>query len=71
MRLKDGTSVLLKTHRIGFSRWVQDDIGLAELLWEKPEVTKYICANGIFSLDDVINRLNTEIFNGSAYQIQY
>lgn len=61
----------LKTPRIGFSKWVQDDIGLAELLWGNPEVTQYICMNGIFSMDDIINRLNTEIYNGSAYQIQY
>lgn len=61
----------LETHRIGFSKWTRNDLNLAELLWENPEVTKYICANGIFSMDEVINRLNTEIYNGSTHQIQY
>lgn len=61
----------LKTNRIGFSEWVQNDMDLAELLWGNPEVTKYICENGIFSIDDITDRLNTEIFNGSAYRIQY
>lgn len=50
----------LKTNRIGFSKWIQNDIDLARSLWGKPEVTKYICANGIFSIDDIVNRLNTE-----------
>lgn len=61
----------LKTHRIGFSEWVQDDMDLAESLWGNPEVTRYICANGIFSMEDIINRLNTEISNGLAYRVQY
>lgn len=30
----------LKTDRIGFSKWIQNDIELAELLWGNPEVTK-------------------------------
>lgn len=61
----------LKTNRIGFSKWVQNDLGLAKLLWGNPEVTRYICANGIFSIDDIINRMNTEILNESLYQVQY
>lgn len=61
----------LKTQRVGFSQWAQNDIDLAELLWGNPEVTQYICANGIFSMEDILHRLHTEIFNESAYQIQY
>ena len=61
----------LKTSRVGFSKWVQNDIDLAKLLWGNPEVTKYICANGTFSMDDIGNRLNTEILNESTYQVQY
>lgn len=61
----------LKTNRIGFSRWAQGDLELAELLWGNPAVTRYICADGIFSINDIINRLNTEIHNESLYQVQY
>jgi len=61
----------LNTDRIGFSKWAQDDIELARLLWGNPEVTKYICASGVFSDDDIIRRLNTEIQNESVYQVQY
>lgn len=43
----------LKTNRIGFSRWTPEDFKLAELLWGDPEVTKYICASGIFSGDRI------------------
>lgn len=61
----------LKTGRIGFSQWTQNDMALAELLWGNPEVTKYICASGSFSLDEIANRLHTEILNESMYKVQY
>lgn len=61
----------LKTNRIGFSKWLQNDLELAELLWGNPEVSRYICANGIFSTKEVIDRLNAEIINESLYHVQY
>lgn len=61
----------LKTNRIGFSKWVKNDLELAKLLWGNPAVTRYICANGTFSKNDIINRMNTEILNESLYQVQY
>lgn len=61
----------LNTDRVGFSKWTQDDIGLAGLLWGDPEVTKYICASGVFSDDDIARRLNTEIQNEFVYKVQY
>lgn len=61
----------LNTARVGFSKWTQDDIGLAGLLWGNPEVTKYICASGVFSDDDIARRLNTEIQNEFVYKVQY
>ena len=61
----------LKTDRIGFSKWNCDDQELAELLWVDSEVTKFICASGVFTQEDIINRLNTEIANDEKYQIQY
>lgn len=61
----------LKTDRMGFSKWTAKDIELARLLWGNPEVTKYICARGMFSEKEIVNRLNTEIRNESMYQVQY
>lgn len=61
----------LKTDRIGFSKWDSKDIKLAELLWGNPQVTKFICADGKFSEDDIVNRLNKEILNDLEYHVQY
>lgn len=61
----------LKTNRIGFSKWKQDDIELAELLWGNPSVTKFICASGKFSKEHIANRLKKEIENNIEYQVQY
>lgn len=61
----------LKTKRIGFSRWTKDDIDLAILLWGQPEVTKFICANGVFTEQEIKNRLTTELENYKVYKVQY
>lgn len=61
----------LKTGRIGFSRWNQGDIALANLLWGDPDVTRYICASGRFRADDIAARLKREIENDILYQVQY
>jgi RimJ/RimL family protein N-acetyltransferase len=61
----------LKTNRIGFSKWKQDDKELAELLWGDEKVTKYICASGHFCTDDIQNRLNREIENNKEFSVQY
>ena len=47
----------LATERIGFSEWREDDIELARLLWGEPAVTRFICANGKFSEDEIIDWL--------------
>lgn len=51
----------LRTRRIGFSKWGQEDIGLVTELWGNAEVTRYICASGKFSGDDIKERLDREI----------
>lgn len=61
----------LKTKRIGFSKWLPTDITLAKQLWGNPRVTKYICATGFFSIDDIKKRLSTEILNDTLYKVQY
>ena len=61
----------LKSERVGFSIWTNEDLPLAKLLWGNPDVTKYICASGRFSDDDIIKRLNQEISNYTNFKIQY
>lgn len=61
----------MMTERTGFSKWNKDDKELAELLWGDPEVTRFICASGCFSKEDIGERLGVEIRNDELYQIQY
>ena len=61
----------LTTERLGFSVWWKQDTALAELLWGEPAVTRYICASGTFSTDDIAARLEKEIENKKRYGVQY
>lgn len=61
----------LKKGRIGFSCWNENDEHLAFLLWGDSAVTKYICANKIFTETEVRQRLYLEIENFQQYQVQY
>lgn len=61
----------MKTKRIGFSQWNDTDLDLAALLWGDQEVTKFICAAGVFTRQDIIERLETEINNNNLFHIQY
>ena len=44
---------------------------MAEILWGNPDVTKFICASGRFSAQDIVNRLDKEINNLAEYHVQY
>lgn len=61
----------LKTSHIGFSTWNDTDYSLATLLWGEKDVTRFICASGEFTHQDIINRLNSEISNEKQYFVQY
>ena len=61
----------ITTTRIGFSKWTSDDLPLAKQLWGDPEVTRYICASGVFSPEDIAARLAKEIDNDLTYGVQY
>lgn len=61
----------LKTDRIGFARWAEADLSLAQSLWGEAAVTRYICATGNFSQSDIENRLKQELANDAALGIQY
>lgn len=64
-------SFFLKTERIGFSKWGAGDEKLAESLWGNPDVTRYICASGVFSAEDIAARLAKEIENHAKFGVQY
>jgi hypothetical protein len=51
----------IKTDRIGFSKWNASDFDLAAQLWGDQEVTQFICTTGMFTNQDIIDRLDTEI----------
>ena len=61
----------IKTERLGFSNWSENDLSLAVSLWGEAEVTKYICANGTFTHEEIKHRLHTEISNFEKYGVQY
>lgn len=61
----------LKSQRLGFSHWREDDLPLAQALWGDPLVTRYICASGRFSPEEVQARLNLERENFRKYGVQY
>lgn len=61
----------MESERLLFSRWTESDLHLAEQLWGNRDVSKYICANGIFTGQEIAARLRLEIENGRNYGIQY
>ena len=61
----------IQTKRLGFSHWENEDLNLAISLWGEPEVTRYICAKGVFSIEEIQIRLMTEIANYKNYHVQY
>ena len=61
----------LETERIRFSAWTEDDLSLATLLWGVEDVTRYICATGRFTKEDIQKRLLLEIDNEQKFGVQY
>ncbi|WP_375103099.1 GNAT family N-acetyltransferase [Paenibacillus sp. RS8] len=61
----------LTTARLGFSHWEYSDLELAYSLWGDTTVTRYISANGVFSKEQVADRLYKEINMQKEFQVQY
>ena len=61
----------LYTTRTRFSKWTEEDLPLAMQLWGDPAVTKYICAAGRFTAEEVEERLRVEMENEQKYHVQY
>ena len=63
--------MFLETNRVRFEKWQKNDLEQATLLWGDPEVTRYICATGVFRPEDIDARLNKEVSNGEEFGLQY
>jgi RimJ/RimL family protein N-acetyltransferase len=61
----------LKSSRLGFRLWREDDLSIAVKLWGDYEVTKYFDARGKWTRDEVRNRLAEEIRLEKQYGVQY
>jgi RimJ/RimL family protein N-acetyltransferase len=59
----------LKTPRLGFSRWSENDLPLATQLWGDSQVTNYL--GGPFSPDQIQKKLAQEISWMAARGVQY
>jgi [ribosomal protein S5]-alanine N-acetyltransferase len=61
----------LRTARLGFRTWSEQDLDLAIGLWGDVEVTRLIDTRGKLSDDQVRERLLREIATAESYGIQY
>jgi [ribosomal protein S5]-alanine N-acetyltransferase len=59
----------LKSERLGFRCWSQDDLPLARELWGDIEVTRFF--GGPFSEEEIGQRLEREISRMKTHQFQY
>jgi ribosomal-protein-alanine N-acetyltransferase len=62
---------IIRTERLGFSLWGEDDLAEALSLWRDPEVTKFISSNGRMSDAEIEKRMRVEIANWNDYKMQY
>ena len=68
---KTTSKYFLKTQRIGFRRWAEEDLSLAIGLWGDFMVTRYFDARGKLTSAQVKERLLQEISTEKSYGIQY
>jgi [ribosomal protein S5]-alanine N-acetyltransferase len=59
----------LTTKRLGIRVWTKADLPLATVLWEDPDVTRFI--GGPMRPDDIRRRLDAEIQNQMKENLQY
>jgi RimJ/RimL family protein N-acetyltransferase len=69
--LSTASKYFLKTQRIGFRRWTEEDLSLAIGLWGDLEVTRYFDARGKLTSAQVRERLLREISIEKSHGIQY
>jgi len=61
----------LKSNRLGFRHWREDDLAIAIELWGDYEVTKFFDARGTWSQDEIQERLAKEMRTAKDYGVQY
>lgn len=61
----------MTTPRLGFGLWRQGDIKAARILWGDPQVSRYICAAGVFTEEEIEARLALECANHERFGVQY
>lgn len=61
----------LTSDRLGFSHWSEEDRDLAHRLWGDPQVSRYICAAGVFTPEEIDARLELEMANQAKYGFSY
>ncbi len=61
----------LKTSRLGFRHWHENDFDIALGLWGDYKVTKYFDSRGRLSRGEVKERLQQEIMNQKGHGVQY
>ena len=61
----------LKSARLGFRTWGDDDLGIAAELWGDYQVTQYFDGRGKWSRDEVRERLLSEMTAFEKYGVQY
>jgi len=59
----------LKSPRLGFRWWLEDDLPLARDLWGDLEVTKFF--GGPFAEEEIARRLRVELERARAHDFQY
>jgi ribosomal-protein-alanine N-acetyltransferase len=69
--MADDQKYFLRTSRLGFRFWRQDDFDLAYGLWGDPKVTRLIDARGRLSEKQVRARLAQEFATAESYNVQY
>lgn len=69
--MNNSEQYFLKTKRLGFRPWREDDLSNAVGLWGDYEVTKYFDARGKLSHEAVQKRLAAEIMNHQKHGVQY
>jgi len=69
--MRKAEKYFLKSGRLGFRHWCEDDLAIAIELWGDHDVTKFFDARGKWSLHDVRARLAEEIKTERQYGVQY
>lgn len=70
-RMRKGEKYFLKSARLGFRLWCEDDLAIAQELWGDYEVTKFFDARGTWSCNEVQERLFKEIRTAKKHRVQY